>query len=169
MIWAKTNAGRAALLSSRSLTDRVHRTALLAVDGRTPEPALIASLASSVPGMTRAVLQALCASGLIAPVAASGKAAARQAAGAARPLERRGPHRLASAATQAYGDMSAELTRFISAELGVRGYTLLLALEKAATLDELCAVRERAILRVRGKSLGRVNTTSPRLAPRARA
>ena len=164
MIWAKTDAGRAALISGAGLDSRIHRCALLAIDGRTEQAALITSLTSSVQGISEAAFQTLFAGGLIAPVATAVRSATVQ-----RHLERRGLHRLSSAPSPAYGELSAELTRFISRELGVRGLMLMLALERAATLDELHQVRQRVILRVRRKGASRVAAISPRLAPGTQA
>ena len=175
MIWAKTDSGRAALISGADLTDRARRSALLAVDGRTAQAALIASLTSSVRGISEDVFQTLFVHGLIAPVAVvtARRTLPTQPAvrGTATPggVERRGRHRLSSSASLAYGDLSAELTRFIARELGVRGLTLILALERASTLDELQRVRQIAITRARRKGQSRAAAVSPRLAPRTPA
>ena len=69
MIWAKTDAGRAASISGVVIIDRMHRTALLSVDGRTAQAALVASLTTSVRGISVAAFQRLFERGLIAPVA----------------------------------------------------------------------------------------------------
>lgn len=175
MIWAKTDSGRAALISGADLTDRTRRSALLAVDGRTAQAALITSLTSSVQGISEAVFQTLFVHGLIAPVAVVTArrtlptAPAVSGAASPRAVERRGRHRLSSSASLAFGDLSTELTRFIARELGVRGLTLMLALERASTLDELQRVRQIAITRARRKGQSRVAAVSPRLAPRTPA
>ena len=164
MIWAKTDAGRAALISGVVIIDRMHRTALLSVDGRTAQAALVASLTTSVQGISVAVFQRLFERGLIAPVAVL---AARQPV--PRRVERRGIHRLSSSPSLSYSELSAELTRFISRELGIRGLTLMLALERASTVEELQEVRQIAITRARRKGQSRVAAASPQLALHARA
>ncbi len=175
MTWAKTDAGRAALISGAGISDQTQRSALRAVDGRTSQAALITSLLSSVPGISDECFEALFARGLIAPVvalAASRSAPAKTARAAPTAIggvERRGAQRLSSSPMLAYGELSAELTRFISSELGVRGLTLMLALERAATVGELQKVRQAAITRARHKGQSRVSAVSPRFAPRARA
>ncbi len=175
MIWSKTDTGRAALISGQGFTERMHRSALLAVDGLTTESALIASMSTSVQGISESTFQTLFVRGLIAPVAvqaARRRTAAHQPVRTAAPtrsVERRGIQRLSSSPSLAYSDLSAELTRFISRELGVRGLPLLLALERACTIDELQKVRQTAITRVRHKGQSRVAAVSPRLAPRAPA
>ena len=63
MIWAKTDTGRAALISGAGLDSRIHRCALLAIDGRTEQAALITSLTSSVQGISEAAFQTLFAGG----------------------------------------------------------------------------------------------------------
>ena len=164
MIWAKTDAGRAALISGVVIIDRMHRTALLSVDGRTAQAALVASLTTSVQGISVAAFQRLFERGLIAPVAVL---AARQPV--PRRVERRGIHRLSSSPSLSYSELSAELTRFISHELGIRGLTLMLALERAATVADLQRVRQIAITRARRKGQSRVAAASPRLALHAQA
>jgi hypothetical protein len=48
-----------------------------------------------------------------------------------------------------YGRFTATLTQLISAELGLRGFTLTLAVEKASTIDELRAVGDRVLEQIR--------------------
>ena len=164
MIWGKTDAGRAALISGVVTIDRTHRTALLSVDGSTAQTALVASLTTSVQGISESAFQRLFERGLIVPVAVL---AARQPV--PRRVERRGIHRLSSSPSLSFGELSTELTRFISRGLGIRGLTLMLALERASTVEELQEVRQIAITRARRKGQSRVAAASPRLALHAQA
>ena len=86
-----------------------------------------------------------------------------------RRVERRGIHRLSSSPSLSYSELSAELTRFISHALGIRGLTLMLALERASTVEELQEVRQIAITRARRKGQSRVAAASPWLALHAEA
>ena len=47
-----------------------------------------------------------------------------------------------------YAQFTAALTQMISAELGLRGFVLTLAVEKAGTIEELRAVADRTIAQI---------------------
>jgi hypothetical protein len=50
-----------------------------------------------------------------------------------------------------YGQFTAALTGIISSELGLRGFVLTLAVEKAATIEELQAVAQRTLTQIRDR------------------
>jgi hypothetical protein len=53
------------------------------------------------------------------------------------------------AKTLDYSEFTAALTKLISAQLGLRGFTLTLAVDKASTIAELRDVAQRVIEQVR--------------------
>ena len=57
--------------------------------------------------------------------------------------------RLRSAGPLDYAHFTAALTKIISSQLGLRGFTLTLAVEKASTNEELQAVAQRALEQIR--------------------
>ena len=153
MIWTKTEAGRGEIQSRALVRERAQRTLLLLIDGTRSEANLLSDLAG-ISGGDFLTLQAL---GLITAVQ-------RPAAGArAAPLPAPPPWPAASPADDADADASASadtapldyaqftavLTKLISSELGLRGFVLTLAVEKARTADELQAVAQRALTQIR--------------------
>jgi len=127
-------------MQARALVkERAQRNLLLVIDGVKTEEMLLANLA----GISAADFAELHSLGLIAPVAgAAGKGggssrAAAAAAPAAEPVE------------LDYAQFTGALTQIISKELGLRGFTLTLAVEKASTIEELRAVAERTIEQLR--------------------
>ena len=61
-----------------------------------------------------------------------------------------GPRRAATASTSLdYSQFTAALTQLISANLGLRGFTLTLAVDKASTIEELRDVAQRVIEQIR--------------------
>ena len=153
MIWTKTEAGRVEIQSRALVRERAQRTLLLLIDGTRSEANLLSDLAG-ISGGDFLTLQAL---GLITAVQ-------RPAAGArAAPLPAPPPWPAASPADDADADASASadtapldyaqftavLTKLISRELGLRGFVLTLAVEKARTADELQAVAQRALTQIR--------------------
>ncbi len=148
VIWAKTDAGRTEMQARALVKERAQRNLLLVIDGLKSEEMLLANLA----GITVDDFAALQSLGLIAPAAApatsrpSGSAATRSSALAAAPV--------AAAAASAepapldYGQFTAALTQMISKELGLRGFVLTLAVEKAGTIEELQAVAQRTLAQI---------------------
>lgn len=134
MIWSKTDAGRVEMQSRALVKERTQRNLLLLIDGVKSQEMLLGSIA----GVSKADFDALAALGLIAPVggaAASGsKAAAPAAAAPSEPSD--------------YANFTQTLTQLISSELGLRGFTLTLAVEKAGTPDELRDVGERVLKQI---------------------
>lgn len=136
VIWAKTDAGRGEMLSRSLVKERAQRNLLLVIDGVKSDRMLLAGLT----GISAGDFKALEALGLISPVdgpiAPPGSEAAPPNAGA--PADALDP-----------AEFAAVLTRVISRELGLRGFMLTLAVEKAATPPELLAVARRAVAQIR--------------------
>ena len=148
MIWIKTDAGRAEMQARALVKERVQRTLLLLIDGVKSDELLLSSLA----GVKATDFEALQALGLIAPAATSGS----RAGGSARPGSGSGtagsaasPAAPVEAAPLDYAQFTAALTGMISSELGLRGFVLTLAVEKAGTIEELQAVAQRTLTQIR--------------------
>ena len=130
--------------------ERPQRNLLLVIDGIKTEEMLLANLA----GISAKDFVDLHALGLIAPVASSGRGTASQPvrlASAAAPEQ----HAPAAAAAPDepldYAQFTATLTQMISKELGLRGFVLTLAVEKAGTAEELQSVAHRTIDQIRDR------------------
>ena len=143
MIWTKTEAGRIEIQARTIVKDRPQRNLLLVIDGVKTEEMLLAHLA----GISAKDFADLHGLGLIAPVAASARSSSQQQArpggGAAA------PEQSAPAAPLDYAQFTATLTQMISNELGLRGFVLTLAVEKAGTAEELQSVATRTIEQIR--------------------
>jgi len=151
VIWVKTDAGRVEMQSRALVKDRARRNLLLLIDGMKSEEMLLANLA----GITPDDFQELRKLDLIAPAAgavtmghpsraapfdATPRTTAFDATRTTVPLP------LAEeAAPPDYAHFTAALTKLISAHLGLRGFTLTLAVEKAGTIEELQDVAHRAL------------------------
>jgi hypothetical protein len=136
------------------IKERSQRNLLLLIDGHKSEEMLLANVA----GITADDFTALEAMGLIEPMApAPGRpGAARPAAGAAPAQPASAAPAAAPAATTPgepldYAHFTETLTQLISKELGLRGFTLTLAVEKAGTIQELMDVANRAIEQIRDR------------------
>ncbi len=157
MIWTKTDAGRTEILARALVKERTQRTLLLLIDGIKSDELLLASLV----GVSAADFDALLALGLIAPAPSAGarpgggspgRAAAGlgNAPGGPTPnLPTHAPLPEAESAPLDYAQFTAALTRLISSELGLRGFVLTLAVEKAGTIEELQAVAQRTVAQIR--------------------
>lgn len=155
MIWAKTDAGRNEIRTRALVKERARRNLLLLIDGAKSEEMLLADLA----GITVGDFRALEALKLIAPVAAPPS----RTAGPPHAMDAAAPKAAASiasapsassassppAAPLDYGQFTAALTQLISSQLGLRGFVLTLAVEKAGTSQELQAVAQRALEQIR--------------------
>jgi hypothetical protein len=140
VIWTKTDAGRIEMQARALVKERAQRNLLLVIDGVKTEEMLLANLA----GISAADFAELHSLGLIVPVAgATNKAAAgsRGAAASAAPA--------AEPVPLDYAQFTGALTQIISKELGLRGFTLTLAVERASTIEELRAVADRTIEQLR--------------------
>jgi hypothetical protein len=140
VIWAKTDAGRSAMQAKAVIKERAQRNLLLLIDGQKSEEMLLANLA----GITPDDFSALEAMGLIEPIVSASRGGAAKAVPAAAPAA---PVELA--APLDYAHFTETLTQLISKELGLRGFTLTLAVEKAGTIEELRDVANRAIEQIR--------------------
>ncbi len=143
-------------MQARALVkERAQRNLLLVIDGAKSEEMLLANLA----GITPADFQSLRSLGLIAvlPPSSSRSSAPTQppspraATGTNPPTPAPAQSAPASAAQDApldYGAFTSTLTQMISKELGLRGFVLTLAVEKAGTIEELQAVAQRTIAQI---------------------
>lgn len=150
MIWVKTDAGRAEIQSRALIKDRARRNLLLLIDGTKSEEMLLTNLA----GIGAEDFQELRKLDLIAPAAGAvtvGHAVRAASADSARPAI---PQPLpgvpvATASLLDYSQFTAALTQLISGNLGLRGFTLTLAVDKASTIEELQEVAQRVIEQIR--------------------
>jgi hypothetical protein len=145
VIWTKTDAGRSEIQARRLVNDRAQRNLLLLIDGNKPDDGLL----QNVKGVSAADFDSLQALGLIEPVAAGVKALAPTAvAGAAQPAS---PTTSSPTprAPLGYAEFTAALTQIISSELGLRGFPLTLAVDKASTTEELTQVATKVINQIR--------------------
>ena len=144
MIWVKTDAGRAEMQSRALVKERARRNLLLLIDGVKTEEMLLANLA----GITANDFQELRKLDLIAP--ASGAVKVGNAARAPN-FETTRPTVPLPLETKSldYSEFTAALTKLISSQLGLRGFTLTLAVDKASTVEELRDVAQRVIEQVR--------------------
>ena len=140
-------------MQTRALVkERARRNLLLLIDGVKTDAMLLGGLA----GITEADFDALRDLGLIAPVAEpSGtrgtRAAAASSASTAAPAAPAPPPPAEAAVPAApldYAQFTAALTQLISSELGLRGFVLTLAVEKAGTIEELQAVAARTLAQI---------------------
>jgi hypothetical protein len=144
VIWVKTDAGRAEMQNRALVKERARRNLLLLIDGAKSEEMLLANLA----GITAADFQELRKLDLIAPAAGAvtvgnpARAASPEASRPTVPLPLDGK-------SLDYSAFTAALTKLISAQLGLRGFTLTLAVDKASTIEELRDVAQRVIEQVR--------------------
>lgn len=157
LIWSKTDAGRSEMQTRGLVKERAQRNLLLVIDGIKSEEMLLANLV----GITAEDFAALQSLGLIAPAVASSSRSSAAAAGrssgsfstptaptAPAPLASAAPDAAADAAPLDYAQFTAALTQIISKELGLRGFVLTLAVEKAGTIEELQAVAQRTLAQV---------------------
>lgn len=127
---------------------RAQRNLLLLIDGARSEQTLL----TSVVGVTPDDFVALQALGLIEVAAATPAKTASTRIDAAKPagiVETAAPD--APAAPLDYAQFTTTLTQLISSELGLRGFTLTLALDKANSIGELRAVADKALVQIRDR------------------
>jgi hypothetical protein len=144
VIWVKTDAGRAEMQTRALVKERPRRNLLLLIDGIKSEEMLLANLA----GISADDFQELRKLDLIAPASGAvtvGNPARAASVDAARPTV---PLPLESKSLD-YSEFTAALTKLISSQLGLRGFTLTLAVDKASTIEELRDVAQRVIEQVR--------------------
>jgi len=146
VIWVKTEAGRAEMQNRALVKERARRNLLLLIDGVKSEEMLLANLA----GITANDFQELRKLDLIAPAAGAvttGNPARATAFETTRPTM---PLPLETKALD-YSEFTAALTKLISSQLGLRGFTLTLAVDKASTIEELRDVAQRVIEQIRDR------------------
>lgn len=138
MIWSKTEAGRAEMQNRTLVKERSQRNLLLLIDGVKSEDVLL----TSVTGVTKADFAALAGLGLIVLTGGSAGGNGR-GVGTTAPAADELP-----AEPKDYAQFTGILTQLISSELGLRGFTLTLAVEKAGTNEELRDVAERVLRQI---------------------
>ena len=146
MIWVKTDAGRAEMQTRALVKERARRNLLLLIDGAKSEEMLLANLA----GISAEDFQELRKLDLIAPAAGAVTVNAARAAGSADATRPTVPLPLETKSLD-YSEFTATLTQIISSQLGLRGFTLTLAVDKASTIEELRDVARRVIDQIRDR------------------
>lgn len=141
MIWSKTDEGRAEMQTRALVKERSQRNLLLLIDGVKTEEMLLANVVGVKPEDFK-LLESL---NLIAPVAGSSSRPSGEKAAAFAETEP------ADIAPLDYPKFTAALTQMISSELGLRGFTLTLAVEKASSIEELRDVADRVIEQIRDR------------------
>jgi len=142
-------------MQARALVkERAQRNLLLVIDGIKSEEMLLAGLAGIGPA-DFATLQSL---GLIAPVTGSSRSSSAPSSRGAASVASSAPSAPGSAPAPVldpaqsqpldYAQFTAALTQMISKELGLRGFVLTLAVEKAGTIAELQAVAQRTLAQI---------------------
>ena len=170
MIWTKTEAGRHEIQARALVKERARRNLLLLIDGTKSEAMLLSDLAGIGPDD----FKALEAMALIAPVgdgrapmpsgSAPQTAAAAERAEALRAGPTTQPNPSAALGTPLdYSAFTAALTQLISTHLGLRGFVLTLAVEKASTVEDLQAVAQRTLEQIRDRR-GEAAATAARQA-----
>jgi len=139
-------------MQARALVkERAQRNLLLVIDGIKTEEMLLANLA----GITAADFIELQSLGLIAPVtppsrsAQGSRSTASSSSSSSSSASAAAPASAEPGVALDYPQFTAALTQIISKELGLRGFTLTLAVEKAGTIEELRAVADRTIEQLR--------------------
>lgn len=143
MIWVKTDAGRVEMQTRALVRERPRRNLLLLIDGVKSEEMLLASLA----GISADDFQELRKLDLIAPAAGAVTVNAARTA-STESIPPTVPLPLEAKALD-YSEFTAALTQIISSQLGLRGFTLTLAVDKASTIEELRDVARRVIDQIR--------------------
>lgn len=149
MIWAKTEAGRVEMQTKALIKERAQRNLLLLIDGHKSDEMLLAN----VVGIKADDFAALEAMGLIAPIAPLGKSMAVRPDGGSATVPVMPPADISADQQEPldYAKFMQTLTQLISKELGLRGFTLTLAVEKAGTIQELMAVANRTLDQIRDR------------------
>jgi hypothetical protein len=142
VIWTKTDAGRSEIQARRLVNDRAQRNLLLLIDGNKPDEGLL----QNVKGVSATDFDSLQALGLIEPATVGIKSSVASALKPTQVLtEVVAPPRQALG----YAEFTAALTKLISSELGLRGFPLTLAVDKASTTEELSEVATKVINQIR--------------------
>jgi hypothetical protein len=142
VIWTKTEAGRREIQARALVKERARRNLLLLIDGVKSEEMLLSSLA----GIGAEDFRALEALALIERLPGG---AERHPAEARRAQPGNAAPAAAPSAPLDYTQFTAALTKLISSQLGLRGFVLTLAVEKASTVEELQSVAQRTLEQIR--------------------
>ena len=135
-------------MQTRALVkERSQRNLLLLIDGVKTEEMLLANVVGIKPEDFK-LLESL---QLIMPVAgsSSSRASAASSGAAEKTVDRADADTEPAEDLFDYAHFTATLTKLISSELGLRGFTLTLAVEKASSNEELRSVAERVLEQIR--------------------
>jgi hypothetical protein len=141
VIWSKTDEGRAEMQGRTLVKERAQRNLLLLIDGVKTEEMLLANVA----GVKPEDFQFLESLNLITPVAGSSSRSSAEKPPAFAETEP------VDIGLLDYPKFTAALTQMISSELGLRGFTLTLAVEKASSIEELREVADRVLDQIRDR------------------
>jgi hypothetical protein len=142
VIWSKTDAGRVEMQTRALVKERTQRNLLLLIDGAKTEEMLLANVVGLKPE-DFTFLESL---QLIARVQGSSSRPSNVATSPVPLDAEKAPDHLLD-----YGEFTATLTRLISSELGLRGFTRTLAVEKASSIEELREVADRVLDDIRDR------------------
>jgi len=132
-------------MQSRALVkDRARRNLLLLIDGVKSDEMLLGGLA----GITSADFDALRELGLIEAMPEPTGSRSSRPGAAPVPTPAAPAAAVAPAEPLDYAQFTAALTQMISTELGLRGFVLTLAVEKAGTIEELQDVANRTLAQI---------------------
>jgi len=146
--WIKTDAGRIEMQARALVKERAQRNLLLLIDGTKSDEMLLNNLVG-ISAVDFEVLQSL---GLITQVVVSGaRSGSSPRPGSSAPAAAASASPPTESAPLDYGQFTAALTGIISSELGLRGFVLTLAVEKAGTIEELQAVAQRTLTQIRDR------------------
>ena len=139
-------------MQTRALVkERSQRNLLLLIDGVKTEEMLLANVAGIKPEDIK-FLESL---GLIAPVAGSSSSRSHSSSSSSSVVAPAAPAAAPAASTEEhlldYSEFTTALTQLISSELGLRGFTLTLAVDKASSIEELREVATRVIDQIRDR------------------
>lgn len=147
MIWIKTDTGRAEISARGRVPERVRRNLLLLIDGNRSQQALLSSVAGSTADdfdhlarlglITRTPMDAMPASAHTRPPTHASATIGSTTTDMDVLLDE---HRAPS-----YAQLTARLTHLISSELGLRGFRLTLAVERASNVNQLMPVADRIV------------------------
>jgi hypothetical protein len=137
-------------MQTRALVkERSQRNLLLLIDGIKTEEMLLANVAGVKPEDFKS-LESL---GLIAPVSSSSSSSRSHSSASSSSAS--APAAAPAAAAEEhfldYAEFTTALTQLISSELGLRGFTLTLAVDKASSIEELREVATRVIDQIRDR------------------
>lgn len=139
-------------MQTRALVkERSQRNLLLLIDGAKTEEMLLANVAGIKPEDFK-VLESL---GLIAPVTGSSSSRSHSSSSSSSSSSPPAPAAASAADSEEhfldYSEFTTALTQLISSELGLRGFTLTLAVDKASSIEELRDVATRVIDQIRDR------------------